>query len=227
VENPGYIEKNNGSTPLMFSCQTGLINVSSKIIATGESKPNHINNGGMSALAYACQSNLLTVVQRLTEITDFEDSTESKNIKNMSIILTLACKHGMNDLALKILNEIKNLNLNELYFTNSSTPLIYACKNNSDKVIRELIKRKDIEYGKVDHDKTTALMCALKNGVGEDIIMIFINSGVPTDGALFYATQNKMKQASEALALIETKGYPYYFAKLNDLKTVTTILDNK
>jgi ankyrin repeat protein len=231
--NPGYCGK-WGSTPLMFMCQSNLTDVALELIYTGESNPNEINDIGMSAIAYACDENMIKVVQELMKMIDFKDSEENKNITNISVTLTSACKYNMTNLIFKILTEIKNLDLNKCYYE-EHTALMWACINNESKVIYELIKREDIDYGIIDKNKSTALIYALQNNVNEDIIMIFINSGkcCPEKhdkydfDALFYASKYNFKNAANALALIKTKGYSYYFANLNSMTAVTKILDIK
>ena len=127
-----------------------------KLIKTGHSKPEQVDDNGYTALIFACEDKMTEVALELIK-TGHAKPEQINNCGNTALIL--ACKYGMKEVALEL---IKTGHANLGHVDNDGdTALIYACQRNTMKeVALELIKTGKSNPDYIDNVGYTALSCA-------------------------------------------------------------------
>jgi hypothetical protein len=133
----GYIFEPDSSSPLTLACKNKMSVLALKLIETGKSKPEHVNNLGYTALIYACLFGykLKNVALKLIETGNFKP--EQVNNKGYTALI-FACKNKWEDIALKLIEtgNSKPEQVND----KDETALMVACYNEMENVALKLIE---------------------------------------------------------------------------------------
>jgi ankyrin repeat protein/N-acetylglutamate synthase-like GNAT family acetyltransferase len=122
----GYIFEPDSSSPLTLACKNKMSVLALKLIETGKSKPEHVNNLGYTALIYACLFGFKLKIVALKLIETGKSKPEHvNNLGNTALIF--ACQNKLEDIALKLI-ETGNSKPEQVN-NKGNTALMIACYN--------------------------------------------------------------------------------------------------
>ncbi len=198
-------EIKNDQTPLMYACANKMSEVAIKLIESGKSFPEYIDNDGNTALIYTTQNKMSEVALKLIE-TGKSVPEQANHIDVTALIY--ACDNIMSEVAIKLIETGKS---NPDHISeDGKTALIVSCENRMSEVALKLIETGKSVPEQIDESGITALMYACANKMNEVAIkLIETGKSVPEqihesgDIALTIACKNRMSEV--ALKLIETE----------------------
>ena len=128
---PEQVDK-DGNTALILACKNNINHTRFKLIETGMSKPEQVNTDGNTALIYACKVGFLSTDIALKLIETGNSRPEQINKENLSA-LSYACKNKLSEVALKIIEVIKENPSIPIYIYENAYSI--ALENNMFEVI--------------------------------------------------------------------------------------------
>jgi hypothetical protein len=129
---PGY-EEFNDTTPLILACSNELSEIALRLIATGKSNPEYINNYGEEALTIAKELNMTEVVNALMPQDEIDETVD--------INMNDECFDPINQEHKSIADFLKDDedNFVMIFYTESSTPIRVGFN-------REYLEKDEIDY---------------------------------------------------------------------------------
>ena len=213
-------------TALTVACAYRMSDIALKLIQTGNSRPEYINQHGVTALVYACDNRMKEVALKLIETG--KSLPEHICEENGTTALISACDNSMmSDVAIKLIETGKSLP--EHIDNTGDTALIVACYHpEMSEVIFKLIETGKSLPDHIDDDGNTALIIACENKMNE-VALKLIETGkslpehISNNGttALILACHSEMSEV--ALKLIETdKSLPEHIDNVGNTALIWT-----
>jgi ankyrin repeat protein len=167
IKNNNFIENevdaSDNNTPLMLACEKNFDDIALALIASGKSKPSHLNYEGETAIIISCSKNMLEVSKKLLETGEASiDQTTAQG----ETPLIIACSFpDTEEITLEMIKTGKSIP--EQVDVDNATALIMACQNKLTKTALELIKTGKSNWFITDVNGYTALEYASQNSMDE------------------------------------------------------------
>jgi ankyrin repeat protein len=158
-------------SPLMDACIHKKEDMALKLIESGNSKPDYVNNDGYTALIYACMNRMEKVAIKLIETGNSKPEQYDK--KYLYTALIWSCVKNMPNVALKLIEtgNSKPETVNRWY----STALMQACANKMEEVAIKLIETGNSKPENVDKSNYTAFRVAFNEDLSESFLCKYIS----------------------------------------------------
>ena len=191
------VQNKTGDTALIWAIRNHMEDVALNLVCSRHSNPLALNHAGETALSYAFHNHMEKVLINLVDLTAM----------NLDGLVIKACKKGMSQLALKLIELDPSLLTS--HDARGTTALIMACyKKLSDVALAIIATGRGINW-MVNERNETALLLACKNNMS-DVAMRLIESGdanasvINKDGLTALMIACSIKMGEVALALVKT-----------------------